>query len=158
MHTANTERIITQILRQPERFYMGSWIDTAFIDTNEGDGVPDVCGTSCCIAGWAVYNDRLPSEADPHDAGLTIADLYYNVETIDWAEEGADLLGLEADDGRIPLFFVTDWPGAYRLIYDDQGEHIAAASLLRDMLDGTVQLSEADRRSWWRQFAAKVPA
>ena len=151
MHVERTERIITQILRMPERFYMGSWIDayTAFDD----DDTFDACGTTCCIAGWAVRNDRLDLGAEEPEK--TVEQLWHQEHSVDWIDTACELLGLDIDTGytlSVPLFFISDWPDHYRELDGEAGEHVAAASLLRDMLDRTVTLGAADN-GWWRRYA-----
>ncbi|MCD6056523.1 MAG: hypothetical protein K0Q89_53 [Thermomicrobiales bacterium] len=175
MHVANTERIITQILRQPERFEMASFVDPGY----DSESLHlDVCGTACCIAGWAVVNDlsdRLGHDkavmkvavdaerADTNpmyrisDRGATLLELPDLIG--DWASGDALPVAVVEALHRVlampPLFFRPDWPVHYQELAelygnifdsDRYGEAIAGAVLLRDMLDRRVHLDENEHR------------
>jgi hypothetical protein len=49
LNTELAERIIGQILMEPERFDMGEWVS----ETGTIGQLRENCGTSACIAGWA---------------------------------------------------------------------------------------------------------
>lgn len=188
MNRERTERIITQILRQPERFDMASYVTPAYLyepdDDEDAEGplheeAVDVCGTSCCIAGWAVVNDQADTGADPiaahYDAIVWAAEQAQAHGSMSWADTGARLLELPDTSFSPPLFFAPEWPYHYRDLYDSATEAVAAASLLRDMLDGNVHLTpdEWDRAedapdedgfydsyarqcAWWATFATNT--
>lgn len=177
MHVANTERIITQILRQPERFDMGDWVKPALVD-EAGELVVDVCGTAACIGGWSRINhtaDQLlgHGQTDPIVAHYDAVHALVDEGASGAGRTGLDHLDLPRGGERdsewspsCPLFYVSDWPDHYNELTHsrwDVGfdpEALAAAMLLRDMLDGNVVLADWERRSdsrnlrWWRQFAS----
>lgn len=91
------------------------------------------CGTTACIAGWAL-----------HESGFDL-DAMYDPEHEDWEgprHDALKLLGLTPVQDK--LFFTTEWP------VDAQGgsEHEGAVMLLRDLAAGrrdpdTLELVEA---------------
>jgi hypothetical protein len=88
-----TELLLTvadKIEFEPERFSMSSWNSRNFIDSPlELAGQEPECGTTCCVAGWAVA--LTPREEVPN-AG--------------WSYTGAQLLGLNYELASL-LFMET---------------------------------------------------
>lgn len=158
MHVANTERIITQILRQPGRFDMSAWITAygAYSEDDDGDHF-DPCGTTCCIAGWAVLNDETSSVPDPEAQTAIVEGLWHNEESVAWTDRACDILDLEPSrHSRVPLFYDCEWPTAYRDA--DEASAVVAATLMRHMLDGTVVYREDCDLPWWSQYAVNGAA
>jgi hypothetical protein len=87
-------RIQKHILEEPKRFWMGWWETSSIPDVN-----PAPCGTTACIAGWALAL-----------SGERIADYNPGVRA-------ARILGLSAD-GYNKLFFSYAWPEPFLSRYE----------------------------------------
>jgi|JI9StandDraft_1071089.scaffolds.fasta_scaffold03722_10 hypothetical protein len=118
--------IATIIQRRKSRHEQGSWTEGELkprkVTLSDGEKKEVTCGTSQCIAGWAValsdefYIDK--ETEDPHRVS--------NNEHVDWVTAGQELLGLKPreaerlfidypeneDDEVIPM----GWPDALRAI------------------------------------------
>ena len=106
MNIELAEKVLDHASRFPDSFDMGDWWYQ-----DEWDGAstePWKCGTTACIAGWAMY---LSGEVTFRD-GQPLCDGGYE-------ELGADLLGISLDDAQ--------W-----LFYLDEGEAINALHCLID--------------------------
>jgi hypothetical protein len=163
------ERIITRILSEEsyaggrERFDMSTWVNVAHVLDDEED--PDdstkinICNTACCIAGEAVLLNLLDEGASPVRALRMLEELDEEWEA-PIMHRAVELLGLRPPDGygTPRLFYREDWPEHYRyLVYepgtDYNAEAVAAAVLMRDMIDGRVVLNEDDAYlQHWSQF------
>jgi hypothetical protein len=104
------------IEENPERWNQDSWIDneTGWIDSNNSaiiyNGTEYQCGTTQCVAGWAVLlNHEGLSEDGSTDGALCFNDDYVisRFSCEDWISVGARVLGLSEKDAAI-LFQVTD--------------------------------------------------
>lgn len=96
-------RIVDQIERQPLTFDMTSWVSSQedIIDWRTGEYSGE-CGTTRCVAGWAVQLVSLAGERNDdtrrriaRDAGL---------DSASWSSVGAHLLGL--DDAQAQHLFL----------------------------------------------------
>lgn len=83
------QKILDQITAHPETHDQGSWVD--------------VCGTTYCIAGWAVALNALPGDNETLQAGRRAMARELNTVT-DWEALGRKLLGLD-EDAADALFF-----------------------------------------------------
>jgi len=177
------ERIITRILSDEgyegrrEAFDMAHWVDPAFQRDEEGyptDKV-DVCRTTCCIAGEAVLLDLLDSSV-PHAVAISQLSVWDKAATGHVQHRAAELLDLPYSQTFMSptprLFFKEDWPIYYQdLAYvpwdqsdDPEYNHqaVAAAALMRDMIDGkVVRVTFDDDPEWhdpfgefWDQFTS----
>lgn len=91
------QKILKQITEHPETHDQGSWVN-AF---NE-------CGTTYCIAGWAVAFNSRQGGAEPGDLSDTRRALARELNTISaWSILGQELLDLDDDDAEL-LFYSTD--------------------------------------------------
>lgn len=88
-------KIIKNIEAKPLRLEMGDYVDLH-------DGVAP-CGTSACIAGWAVIIDRM----EKHKIGYQNAAKLAN--TVATHAEAVRLLGITGDQSA-RLFFADEWP------------------------------------------------
>lgn len=86
-------KIQKHILEEPKRFWMGWWKE----DSIPGHK-PAPCGTTACIAGWAVILSNEPEKAGAPSIRARV------------------LLGLDPDD--MTLFFSDAWPEPYRTLYE----------------------------------------
>lgn len=97
------------------------------------------CGTTACVAGFAIAVDRRVFTED-------------ECWDIDENGLGADILGLETD-GECPLFHKDQWPAHYYDMAKAQGDQPAMLALLDAMIDGTVVL---DRKVWRDQDGNRI--
>jgi len=114
------QRIKEKILKEPENFQMNYF--TQF-------NTP--CGTTACIAGWAVL-------LDAKDQGFEITKDWYQSLKSNVEQLASGLLGLdyseETEEGKInsdTVFYVTDWPDDFKWRYksatsQEKRAHIAA--------------------------------
>jgi hypothetical protein len=118
----------------PDSFNMASWF-------NAPDGELEVpladvvigftehtCGYVACIGGTAVLLHALANPMDT-DAGDGWRQRCHG-------QTAAELLGLSE---QCPLFYADRWPVAYR---GTEPEHLRAVRLIRDMIAGTVDLTD----------------
>jgi len=106
----NTEMLIKvrdAIMAKPEEnFAMNTWIK----DLKNGnpkweeDGKIASCGTSMCIAGWAIYMSD--SQASLRNVLMGVWDYDYDLQP---EQQGAKLLGISADEAK-ELFYRGRWP------------------------------------------------
>lgn len=91
--TNTTDRLlaVAQIIdEKPDQWDQG-WFDTLHDNPRDAQGRPEVCGTTCCVAGWAIR--------------LTPQEQYLG-EWDEWLFCGARALGLTADAAS-SLFYGT---------------------------------------------------
>ena len=88
------QKILDQITEHPETHNQSSWVDT--------------CGTTYCVAGWAVaFNcQRGGAECEALFAGLRALARELNTAPY-WSTLGQKLLGLDDEDAA-SLFYSTD--------------------------------------------------
>ena len=101
MNTELAERIIGQILMEPERFDMGEWVS----ETGTIGQLRENCGTSACIAGWAAML-TLPPEAQVTSMGCTVVYSDGTIEPVSAAAERA--LWLEPDVADVLFSYPDD--------------------------------------------------
>jgi len=97
------KKILAQVEDQPESLYMGTW--EAFHNhyredwkNNPGEIVPG-CGTTRCIAGWAVHFASQKGE-DAWEARVRIA-AELDLGGYSWMRVAGRLLGLSASDAEV---------------------------------------------------------
>jgi len=176
------ERIITRILSDEgyegrrEAFDMAHWVDlVAQPDENGYDtDKVNICETTCCIAGEAVLLDLLDHDV-PHAVAIKQLSAWDKDATGQLLHRAVELLDLPGNPDAFyatpRLFFKDDWPLYYQdLAYapwdqsDDQEynhDAVAAAALMRDMIDGRV-VRTSDDVDWagdpfgefWDQFTS----
>jgi hypothetical protein len=100
------QKIHEVISVQPERLVMSTW---------EDDEAPESCGTTRCVAGWAVHfavgGAPLFADGEPSDKVRSLARDHgihpgdYDTSTL-FEVLGANLLGLSIREGRM-LFYLS---------------------------------------------------
>lgn len=119
------KKVKQAILDNPEHFDMST-----FFDGCEGSNYEDdpkllgKCGTTACIAGWAI-----------HLSGCPITDLDFEHDL------GKDLLGLTEDQAQ-SLFYEDGWPGAiYNEYYEalEEEDHLGMAKAAAKMIDRLIE-------------------
>lgn len=103
---ALAQKILDQVDRQPETLYMGTWetVDLEHLyNWKTGERVEE-CGTTRCIAGWAVHFASCPQEDVFHAMSRVAQEL--GLERTFEAVAGR-LLGLDQFDAS-RLFFEAD--------------------------------------------------
>jgi hypothetical protein len=97
---ALAKKILAQVESQPESLYMGLWeeFDNHFrVDwKNNPDEIAPGCGTTRCIAGWAVHFASNPGEG-AWETRVRLAD-ELDLAGPSWMRVGARLLGLDEHD------------------------------------------------------------
>lgn len=97
------KKILAQVEHEPESLYMGSWevFDNNFrVDWKSNtDEILPGCGTTRCIAGWAVHFASQEGE-DTYDARVRIAD-ELDLVGHSWMRVGGRLLGLSDFDAEV---------------------------------------------------------
>lgn len=100
------QKILDQVGREPHTLYMGAWEDRVDDEAYDWktDEYVEFCGTTRCVAGWAVHFSAKPGES-VRAAVNRIA----RTELIRWdyEEVGAHLLGLDQATAK-RLFFELD--------------------------------------------------
>ncbi len=111
MNVELLRRVQAHILEEPRRLNMDHWIRT-------GQTGPDspACGTTACIAGWAL-------ELDGKDPSLLFADV-----------DAAKTLGITPMQGE-RLFFVGSWPSSFVTRYDDASHDNVRAVVASERID-----------------------
>ena len=100
-------KIRSSILENPQNFDMSTWFDSEdgcdenLIGRGESCAVLDQCGTTGCIAGWALH--------------LTKS---INTGNTFW-EQAQKILELSKNQAE-NLFYVNNWPDKYRDAYNDE--------------------------------------
>ena len=93
-------RVKERILAEPERYDQDRYVN------------PDICGTSCCIAGWVVRNDVSPSR---WKAILKEEEVRNRFEWWEYACKGLGIHKYHATG----LFCVAEhWPEPFRSQFD----------------------------------------
>jgi hypothetical protein len=90
------------ILEHAEDFDMDHWYLNRYNDETH-----EVCGTTGCIAGWAIALD----------AKLPLKDACYGLGISDYAEAGCTALGLSYATDHAALFYRTHWPAPFSMVY-----------------------------------------
>lgn len=94
------------ILDDPEQFDMSSWFGES------------ECGTTACIAGWAVsiHYDNPIEKNDRRPGSWMIHFINRHTEsTVFFEDVASDVLGI--DDGPDTLFLIANWPDSYHNQY-----------------------------------------
>lgn len=124
-------KVIKHIEEEPRRFDMDCWI-------YENEEAP--CGTSCCIAGWALIlnRKRIPKN---HNERERVIDLdkfpYSNSELI--TKRACKALGTSIKNAS-SLFLENHWPVKYRSKYfggkalKKEKVHTRAIALLKEVI------------------------
>lgn len=106
MNVKLLRRIQRIIVKRYKQIDMGSWFDT-----NPDHEVP-MCGTTACIAGWAVTLHRPSLKAKP---SLAAKFVHSRSETIGFGQSyymttiAVDILGLGCEQAA-RLFYISNWP------------------------------------------------
>jgi hypothetical protein len=118
-----------QILAAPERFYMGNWMTQW-----EANISGDLCGTACCIGGWAgVLSGLMKKKATDVDTvesltrkGRLLAsrsNAFYDCDDDDTAILSEHKLYREAlkldEDQANRLFYEHKWPAQFKMNFKD---------------------------------------
>lgn len=125
MNTQLLERIRDCILQNPESFEMLYFVDGDFyIDSDTG--APAECGTSACIAGWAVaIHDR-----------VHLKSVEFQIR-----KRATEVLGI-TDEQADRLFFTPNWPKSlYDRYFDASIDQIyaAAASIAAERINNFIE-------------------
>jgi hypothetical protein len=103
------KKILAQVEDQPESLYMASWevFNNRYrVDwKNNTDEIVPGCGTTRCIAGWAVHFASQKGE-DAYDARVRIAG-ELDLGGYSWMRVAGRLLGLSESDAEV-LFLEHD--------------------------------------------------
>ncbi len=128
LDTALLLKVKDQILKQPERFHMG-----AYVNYDDAD-----CATTHCLAGWAYFfKHDMHMQIDPG------SDNQYGERL------GAEALGITEAESSV-LFYDWRWPLAYSLKYREVGygdpsiDAEKGARIAADLIDEVVE-----RGIWW---------
>lgn len=129
------------IAQAPEsRFDMGYWLNDKEWWNDSQNPVHEVsCGTTGCLAGWAVLVDGIERGIPLHfdDRKCEIVE---DRKTI-WAR-AVELLGVDRDENNSSVLFTPDgWPEELYEFYMED-EKAAVLALLDGLLDGTVVYDE----------------
>lgn len=102
------------------------------------------CGTTCCVAGWAVtltHGKFVPTE-DPDAAYVGHWELPAHFErTHNFEVEGASLLGLSAEEANDMFFLITDETQEY---YDEDGELLDRHVTYNQMVKKVMEITGLD--------------
>lgn len=108
INTELLERVKQHILEEPKRFDMHSFVTR--VSTHAPEEIRPACGTTACIAGWAILLDRADrGEAVPRRISSAF---YYSVEF-----RAMELLSL-TEKQRRSLFYVSSWPQEFRRTFN----------------------------------------
>lgn len=113
-------KILDQVERQPETLYMGAW-ELSYNDSLHNwktDESVEGCGTTRCIAGWAVHLAARDGE-EPRDTRWRIAH-ENGLLSAAYESVGAHLLGLGVRDAR-SLFLEMDEEEAVAFLRQQAG-------------------------------------
>lgn len=123
---------------EPDKFRMSDWEDSRHI--LDFEGVTPVCGTTRCIAGWAInlttdapiylngeHSPETIALAREKGARVTEDD---DCESVDLEELGGILLGL--DNSQRGIFYSGDQTAARFVAAVAQGDETFALEILRD--------------------------
>lgn len=102
-------KVKDQILKEPKQFFMGSWFSTQFDASKPIWPVPN-CGTSACIAGWAV---ALNAKKNPN-----LMAEHYNATHDSIESDAMQALEISYQDAQ-DLFFASYWPMDLRDRYQE---------------------------------------
>lgn len=149
------EKVRDTIARtDPKHFDMTSWVDQIGDKWLEDDGTHIAeCGTSMCIAGWAIHLDNdEPLIRYMHSMSkLSHGLIHENVMAI--RDRAADLLDINSIDAGA-LFHIDEWPDDYRFRYEeaewdsvDAGE--TPVDVTVDLLDEIISAGAI----WWTEGA-----
>lgn len=114
------------------RFNMGEW----FVDRSQHPTPGEPCGTSACLAGHAaiLWDAARNAEVREYLENPNLKDAKRLRRTSEWANLGAEALGIEADPLLgAALFHAGYWPEGYYPVTPEN-----AARLLRDIVAGGV--------------------
>ena len=126
MNVQLLEQVRDHIVEEPRRLDMGHWLR----ESDEDDSNAPACGTTGCIAGWAVTIAKFgtdPKAARSAWEGEQIA-------LISVAEEELQISDAEAEK----LFYVTYWPRLLKEGYFDaehRVDHQAMAQITAERID-----------------------
>jgi hypothetical protein len=126
-NVALMEKILRSVINHPDEHYQGSWFSVVDYDELPGKVLTlealeaeakNDCGTSACIAGWALLHDgwKVKEMATPYSSSDIIAKGSRTIENPDYVGMGAEILGLGADEAR-NLFLVADETVAVATLY-----------------------------------------
>lgn len=118
MNKVLIQQVIEAIESDPEHFDMSDFF-----------GYSGGCGTTACIAGWAIYlahkdKQELPELTRPYYAGGT-------------ASEAIHLMEISPSTAGY-LFYTTFWPSRYNQLKNHQPTWQVAVWMLEDLLDGGI--------------------
>lgn len=112
MNVKLLRQVKRHILEEPKRLQMGIWSASAKRQVRQGymekDEAP-ACGTTGCIAGWAVILHKAGSRTDFLKVLRSIRGHDYRHVMQPKAIALLELTEAQADS----LFFVGDWPGSF---------------------------------------------
>ncbi len=140
MNTELLREIQKAILDTPTRFDMSDWIQKA-------DESP--CGTTACIAGYAVLIDELQKKNETLQNTKEITKFRAEIE--DWVEENGTipfraqkLLDLTNDQCR-RLFHVSRWPSQFWARWDFELPRLELAKIASERIDFFIKTEGLDR-------------
>lgn len=94
------QKIKTAILTKPTAFDMGNWFQYQ---------VYSPCGTSACLAGWAITLGAAHSDK-PSEGERVFEDQYSGRNGKSYSEWASELLDLPPDFNTRSLFYASCWP------------------------------------------------
>jgi len=128
MNVTLLNQICKAIEREPRRFNMGDWISLdPFNDVYLPGSEQAPCGTTACIAGFAVMLDSCGVSSSPNPGAWrsTMLDIVEN-DRCPIDRHAKDLLDLTEDQSDL-LFYATAWPESFRNDYHSAPDAMAKA-------------------------------
>lgn len=130
------EKVRSHILEEPRRLDMEDWIDYV-----AGKPESPACGTTGCIAGWAVLltiPELIGCASDNSGLPEKFLDIIWNTN-----EEATRLLDLSEDE-ETRLFYLDEWPESYRLAYNAARSQDQKASVTASRISLFIQTKGTD--------------
>lgn len=150
MNVELLRQVREQILAEPTRFGMKSWVD----ETDDFHRKPE-CGTACCIGGWAGMLTGLVrkrnSELLRFPADLTVkgqklvnrigaVDKYGLLIPSSLFATALDISGLEATR----LFYVDHWPESFRMPFYNEKDAKKRARIAAKRINRFIKTKGAE--------------
>jgi len=133
-------KICSSLEQEPKRFHMGEWVS---INPESDLNIPferlAPCGTTACIAGFAVMLDQCDVPADPDNWRKTMTGLN-NFSIQDWAKE---LLQL-SENQAAQLFRVTCWPSQFMHKYTSAPNATVSAQVAVERIKHFIKTDGTD--------------